>query len=215
MSEAKFFLSNVRRSLAPLNQKILDHPFIADAESGSLPLGKVHSFVKNQYYIVGRDIKSLAAMLSRASGEEELLFEQLLKGDVEAFRLLLKMAEALGLKEAELKGYDPIPAAASYTHYLAALALYGTAGEQAIALVVNLPVWGSNCSRLAKALRGRYGIKDVGFLEFFSAPAEWLEEEAVRVMEPYIASRRASMERAAKLIQAYELMFWDSVYAHG
>ncbi|RLE50103.1 MAG: TenA family transcriptional regulator [Candidatus Methanomethylicota archaeon] len=216
LSEARRFLEDVRKMLAPLNEKILKHPFITDAEKGSLPFEKILSFIKNQYYIVSRDIKALAAMLSRAKNpDEEWFFQELLKGDIEAFKLLLKMAESLNLSREVLESYHPIPSAVAYTHFLASLALYSSAGEQAMAMVVNLPVWGANCSRLAKALKEKYGAREVSFLELFASPADWLEEAAVKVMEPYIDKERDKMLRAAKLIQAYEAMFWDGVYGEG
>ena len=41
---------------------------------------------------------------------------------------------------------------------------------------------------------------------------EEAEKEALQVMEGYLPARRENMKRAAKLIQAYELMFWNGIY---
>ena len=105
-----------------------------------------------------------------------------------------------------------IPEAVAYTHYLAALACFALPGEQVMALIVNLPVWGANCGRFSKALKERYGINETGFLDIFASPMEKAEQEALKVMAEYLPARREHLRRAAKLIQAYELMFWNGIY---
>ncbi|MFQ6085884.1 MAG: TenA family transcriptional regulator [Candidatus Bathyarchaeia archaeon] len=211
--DAESLLKEVRDWLAPLNEKILKHPYIGEAEQGKLALDSIRTFVANQYYIVSHDVKSLALMLSRSTTREEAdFFANVLNGDVEGLKLLVKLAEALGFTMQELEDYSPIPKAVAYTHYLAALASLASPGEQAFALIVNLPVWGSNCGRLSKALREKYGIDETGFLDIFTSPMEEAERAALQVMDGYLPASGDRMRRAAKLIQAYELMFWDGVY---
>lgn len=211
--EAMSLLKEVRDSLAPLNEKILDHPYIAEAEKGMLHLDKIKAFVANQYYTVSHDIKSLALMLSRSMAKRDAdFFKNILNGDMEGLRLLAKLAESLGLSVQELEDYSAIPETATYAHYLAALACFALPGEQAMALIVNLPVWGSNCGKLSKALRERYDIDETGFLDIFTSPMEEAEKKALQVMEEYLPVRREHMKRAARLIQAYELMFWNGIY---
>lgn len=211
--EAMSLLNEVRDWLAPLNEKILGHLYITEAEKGTLHLDKVKAFVTNQYYIISQDIKSLALMLSRSMTRRDAdFFKNILNGDVEGLRLLAKLAESLGFSVPKLENYSPIPEAVAYTHYLAALACFASPGEQAMALIVNLPVWGSNCGKLSKALRARYGIDETGFLDIFASPMEEAEKEALQVMEGYLPARREHMKRAASLIQAYELMFWNGIY---
>ena len=211
--EAMSLLKEVRDWLAPLNKNILGHLYITEAEEGRLHLDKVKAFVFNQYYIISHDIKSLALMLSRATTERDVnLFKNILNGDMEGLRLLAKLAESLQLSVQELENYSVIPEAVAYTHYLTTLACFASPGEQAMALIVNLPVWGANCGRLSKALRERYGISETGFLDIFASPMEEAEMGALQVMEGYLPARREHMKRAAKLIQAYELMFWDGIY---
>lgn len=211
--EAMSLLKEVRDSLASVNEKILGHPYIAEAEKGMLHLDKIKAFVANQYYTVSHDIKSLALMLSRSRARRDAdFFKNILNGDMGGLRLLVKLAESLGLSVQELEDYNAIPETAAYTHYLAALACFALPGEQAMALIVNLPVWGSNCGKLSKALRERYDIDETGFLDIFTSPTEEAEKEALQVMEEYLPARREHMKRAARLIQAYELMFWNGIY---
>lgn len=206
-------LKEVRSGLAPLNEKIINHPYIVDAEKGLLPPNKIRAFAANQYYIVSFDTRSLAVMLSRSRNLEELrFFEKMVKGDLEGLSHLLKMTEALGFTSPELEVYAPIPEAVAYTHYLSTLAQFASPGVQAVALVANLPVWGSNCGRLSKALRERYQINETSFLDLFSAPTEGMEADALQIVDCYLPEEEKLARRAARFIQAYELMFWDGVY---
>ncbi len=206
-------LKEIRSGLAPLNQKIANHPYIVDAEEGVLPLDKIKAFAANQYYIVSFDTRSLALMLSRSTNLEELrFFEKMVKGDLEGLSHLLKMTEALGLTSQELEDYAPIPEAVAYTHYLSTLAQFASPGVQAMALVANLPVWGSNCGRLSQALREKHQINETSFLDLFSAPTEAMEAEALQIVDCYLPVEEKPARRAARFIQAYELMFWDGIY---
>lgn len=207
-------LEEIRSWLAPLNERILHHPFLDEAEKGTLPLDKLKAFALNQYYIVTHDARSLAFMVSRSTTEEELIFlNNILEGDITALPMLVKMAQALGLKVSDLEDFTPIPEAVVYAHYLTMLAHFGSPGEQALALIVNLPVWGANCVRLSRALRERYDISETRFLDIFAQPMREVEEAALPIIDRYRPKKKL-MRRVARMIQAYELMFWDSIY-HG
>ena len=150
-------LDSIRIWLAPLNEKISNHPYISDAEQGTLSLDKVKAFVTNQYYIIKHDARSLALMVSRSKTRKELeFFQSVLEGDSQAIGCIINMAKAFGMESTDLDNYSPIPKAVAYAHYLTALAHFASPGEQTVALVVNLPVWGSNCRRLSTALRDQY-----------------------------------------------------------
>lgn len=210
---ASEFLANLRQKLAQDNEKILNHELIKEAEKGILDKERIKLFVAQQNYIVNHDLRSLAMMLSRARGEDELdFFYTLVAGDKEALRQLRALSEELGLSGEELKKFPILAEAASYTHYLAWLALYANSGEQATALVVNLPVWGSVAKRFGSALREKYRIRNLGFFELFAGPYDVMEGMAIKVIEGYLGLYKESMERCARLIQRYELMFWDGVY---
>jgi len=204
-------IETLRSELASVNKAILEHPLLKEAEEGRLPLEVIRRFVANQLYIVPHDLRSLSVLLSRSRDEVEArFFKALVDGDYKALQLLHQLAGELGLSS--YTSYL-LPAAVAYTHYLAWLALYASPGEAAVALVINLPVWGSSVGRLARALKSRYGLRRVDFLEFFERPYNDLEEMAYPIIERY-----ANLERyrlVAKMIQAYERMFWDSIYRGG
>lgn len=208
----KHFQEKIRSRLAPLNLRILNHPYISEAEKGTLPLKNVKAFVANQYYIVNHDARSLALMVSRSTCWDEFeFFNTVLKGDETALPLLLKMAEALKLTLSDLEENTPIPEAVVYAHYLTTLAHFASPGEQAIALTVNLPVWGSNCKRLSRALKEQYTIAETSFLDLFAQPTGEIEKSALSIIDRYLHKEKR-LERVARLIQAYELMFWNGIY---
>jgi len=202
-------LRSIREELSTLNEEILNHPYIRDAELGRLPRDRVALFATNQAYIVHHDLRSLAVMLSRTrERDEESFFKAVMDGDFAALRELDKLCTELGVSCWDFKGVRPL--AVAYTHYLAWLALFASPGEAALALVVNLPVWGSNVGRLLKAFRDRYGIRSLGFLEVFTQDYRPLEELALPIIERYYDEGRYRL--VARAIQAYEKAFWDSIY---
>ena len=210
---AEALLEDIRSWLAPLNERIQNHSYIIDAEKGALSLERIEAFAANQYHIVDGDVRSLALMLSRSTNSGELrFFEEMMKGDLEGLARISRMAEALGLGLEELQNYNPIPEALAYSHYLSTLAQFASPGVQAMALIANLPVWGSNCGRLSKTLREKYQIEETSFLDLFSASAEGIEAPALAIADCYLPGEEKSMRAAARLIQAYELMFWDGIY---
>jgi hypothetical protein len=139
----------------------------------------------------------------------------ILDGEVQALGLLLDFAKALGLDENQLKAYEPRPGAQAYPAYAAWLALYGSEADIAAALLVNFAVFGENTGRMSAALRNSYGLAphDVAFFDFFAGPIPGFECDALAMIgaglehgaEPYQA------KRAARLLQAYEKLFWDTV----
>ncbi|MEM2237612.1 MAG: hypothetical protein QXR26_04555 [Candidatus Caldarchaeum sp.] len=208
------FIQGLREELRELNRRVEEHPFLTEAEKGILPKERLKLFVENQYYIVYHDLRSLALMVTRASNPDEAeYFSKLQQGDLMAFQQLVKLGDELGVPFKGLSGLRILPAAVSYTHYLAWLGLYAGAAEQVTALTVNLPVWGRACGRLASSLVKNYNIKSTGFLDAFTHPPAWVEEEGVRIIERYLPDAEERARSAARMIESYELSFWDAVYS--
>lgn len=209
MSRGAEIVSSLRKELEPLNAKILEHPYLKDAERGVLPRGKVEKFVINQLYIIPYDLRSLGHLLSRASRKDEVeLFKAAVDGDYVAMNELLKLAGELGIGLDRI--YEADPEAVAYTHYLAWLANYATPGQAAIALVVNLPVWGEAVGRLGRALKEKYGVKEVGLFELFAKDYASFERMAHPIIERY--EDIEGYRLVARMIQYYEKMFWDAIY---
>jgi len=132
----------VRREVGHLNREI-----VKAAERPSWKM--LRRFAQNQLYIVTHDLKALSVAMAKARAPDGYKFmKMLVDGDYAAYNALLKLAEELRV---EFRWRDVDPAAVAYTHFLSWLALHGTLGDLAVALVVNLPVGG----KLPKA--GRVG----------------------------------------------------------
>jgi len=204
-------LNEIREKLKKLNEEILEHPYVKDAEAGTLNRDKIVSFITNQAYIVYHDARSLAVMLSRVKHDDEIkFFRTILDGDLNAIKELETLCNELDVDCWSFRNVTP--GAASYTHYLAWLALYANPGESALALTVNLPVWGSNVKRLLNAFRSKYGLRNLGFLELFARDYSFLEKLAAPIIERYYMTSKERYYVIARMIQAYEKMFWDAIY---
>jgi len=99
---------------------------------------------------------------------------------------------------------------------MAWLAHYASPAEMAAALAVNFPAWGANCGRMGAAIRDKYGLsaEATAFFDRFAGPTPSEFEEGVhRVIDNGFdhGVDEAQLRRAARLLQSYELMFWDGV----
>ncbi|MFP3161168.1 MAG: TenA family transcriptional regulator [Vulcanisaeta sp.] len=214
MVSARELLDRVRRELEPLNNQILNHPLIRDAEDGKLGMNTIRAFVINQWYIINHDLRSLAIGLSRSRTIEELeFFKTLLDGDYVALHELMKLMRELGIEVKDPVTFEVMPDAIQYTHYLSWLANYATTREFALAITVNMPVWGGNVIRLGNALRSRYGIREVGFFDVFKGPYTELENKAVNIAGDLDEDSVVRVMNMARIIQAYEKAFWDAIYS--
>ena len=114
------------------------------------------------------------------------------------------------MQESGLVAYEPRSGCQAYSAIVAWLALNGSRAELALALLGNLAAWGENCRRLAVLLRDHC---DTSFFEFFAEPSAGFEQLALAVADQGLAAggSAARARRAARLLQAYELLFWDTL----
>jgi len=209
-------LEEIHRAIAPVEDAIRGHRYVAAIEAGQVPRERLRAFVGEQYHIIGSDLRSVAHLLARFGDEPARgFFLATLQGEAQAFGALLRLAEALGVAEPVLAAHEPLAGAHAYTAYMAWLALYGSEAEVAAAFLVNFPAWGANCGRLSRALQARYGLsrEAVAFLDLFATPSPEFEAAARRVIEAGLARGVAPdrVKRAARLLQAYEQLFWDTM----
>jgi thiaminase len=215
MNDAKELVKKIRKDLRPLDEKILGHPYIMALDEGKIPQDSLRTFASQQYHIITSDLRSIAILLSRHGvlpSRPWLL--AVLQGEAAALDALFTFAKKLSVSERALKIFEPIPTAYAYCTYVAWLGMYGSDGELAGALLVNFAAWGANCGKMSKALQGHYGLakEEVAFFELFSQmpPSEKQILEVIqgaldRGVEPTL------IHRAARMLQAYELMFWDAM----
>jgi len=202
-------LAQARAELAPLEAAITGHRLLDAIEA--LPDTTLRAFAGEQYAILRSDRRSFSHLAARfPDAPAGRLFLELATGEGRALDRLFALAASLGLDEDGLRVYEPRAAAQAYPAYVAWLALNGSRADVALAFLANLEAWGANCGRMAEALRSRV---DVSFFEFFAQTPPGFEENALAVVEqgPDAGESPEQALRAAKRLQAYELLYWDAI----
>jgi len=78
----------------------------------------------------------------------------------------------------------------------------------AAGLLMNFAAWGTNCGRMSRALRDRYGLTDqaTAFFDLFAAPPGEFESQAMTVVAGGLArgAEPRLVKRAARLLQGFE-----------
>ncbi len=217
MVDAKALSEEIRQDLQIVTEQLLRHPYVQALEEGKIGRENLRLFVGEQYNTIASDLKSVAYLVSRfGSAPSRDFFLGILQGERAAWDALLTLAHALGLSETQLREHEPLPGAHAYTCYMASLALYASDTEIAAAYLINFPAWGQNCGRLSRILKERFGLaeKEVAFFDLFASPPATFEANALSVIQQGLdrGTEPRLIQRAARLLQAYELMYWDTLY---
>ena len=224
---AKEILASLRNEpfSVETEERLRSHAVVQEASAGTLPLAVVERLLCEQYHIIASDTRSMEHLVARFNANEIIreYFQFFLTGEKIAVDKLLSMAKAMKLSDSHLEGYEPRAEAQAYPSYLCRLVHYGEAPQIAAAIAVNFPAFGRMCSRLADALKKNYHMKeeDLEFLRFFGSGN--LDDGAIKAIEAYNAEadkgtfkkvHYSDIKRAVRLLQAYEVMFWDSVFSN-
>lgn len=217
MADAKALVNQIRGDLEPVNQQLLEHPYPRALEKGEIARERLRLFASEQFSIIQSDLRSVAHLVNRFGGfPRRDFFLGILQGEKAAADALVVFAGALGLNEEELRNYEPMAGAHAYTAYMAWLALYGSDAQIAAAYLVNFPAWGVNCGRLSQILKSRFAMQDpeVAFFDLFATPPSAFEEKALAVIQQGLdrSEDPRLVNRVVRLLQAYELMYWDTLY---
>jgi thiaminase len=213
-------LEEARAELAGVERSIREHPFLGALESGQAPRTALEALAGEQDRIIASDRRSFAQLAARFPHDPAgAFFLSMAEGEGLALGLLQDFASALGMDQAWLAAYEPSPDCQAYPAFVAWLALNGSSTDVALAFLANLAAWGANCARVADALRQRYGFDEaaVAFFTFFASPPPGFEQRALTVIDAGLAAGDdpADARGAARLLQAYELGFWDGIAAVG
>lgn len=211
MGAAKL-VEEIRTELATVRDELLAHPYISAVEEGLVELPQLRPFAGEQHAIISSDLRSAAHLLGRSGGD---FFFGILTGERAALEALDTFASALGMTGDDLEAYEPLPGAHAYAAYMAWLAARASDAEVAAAFLVNFSAWGKSCARLSAALRTRYGLsrEQVRFFDQFAKPVPGFDEAALTLIAGGLqrgVSER-SIRRAARLLQGYELLYWDTL----
>ncbi|MFE0461268.1 transcriptional regulator [Kitasatospora sp. NPDC058965] len=206
-------LLELRAELAPAESA---NRLVPRIEEGSAPVSVLAELAAQQYRIIRSDRRSFLVLAARcADAPAGGYFAKLADGESLALAALSGFAAACGLSETQLRGRAPLAGCQAYPHQLAWLALNGEPAAVVLALAANFAAWGEYCAVTARALRRQYGFSDTAcaFFDFFATPAPELEEEAVRVVAGtgLDGSRLAAGREYGRLLQDYELMFWNTL----
>jgi TENA/THI-4/PQQC family len=215
MTGAVELIANIQMELEPINQKIVNHRYLTALEKDKVKRESLTVFAAQQYHIIGSDLRSIALLMARHGDlPSRAYLLDLLLGENAAAGALPKFARAFGMSDEELSASQPIPEAFAYSAFVAWLGLYGSDAELAAAFQVNLAAWGANCRRMSAALRGRFGLEAeaVSFFDLFAnLPPRSDAASAVVQHGLHRGIAAASIARAARLLQGYELLFWESL----
>jgi thiaminase len=209
-------LDQVRADLTEVERSIREHPFLAALEAGRAPRTALEALAGEQDRIIASDRRSFAQLAARFPHDPPgAFFLSMAEGEGLALGLLQDFASALGVDQPWLAAYQPSPNCQAYPAYVAWLALNGSSTDVALAFLANLAAWGASCGRVADALRQHYGFDDaaVAFFTFFASPPPGFEQRALTVIDAGLAAGDdpADARRATRLLQAYELRFWDGI----
>jgi thiaminase len=213
MSDSPDLLEMVKRELAPAGE----NRFVSLVNAGRLPRERIAAVAAEEYWIGASDRHSFLILAARFPEPPAVdFFLGLAETESPARSRLLRLADALGLTEEDLARYEPKPGCQAYAAYVAWLAVNGSQADVALALVANFAAWGSYCGAVAKGLRTHYDLDEeaVAFFDFFAAPAPEAEQLARTVAEHSLGGAGKvpdSARRQARLVQAYELMFWNTL----
>ncbi len=217
MMDVGHLMEETRKELQGIEAQIRQHPYLDAVEAGHVSGDELRRFAGQQYHIIGSDLRALALLIVKAdSAETREFFWGGIQAERAALEALQAFATALAMPAKELEAAEPIPGAFAYSAYVAWLALFGSCAEFAGAFLVNLEAWGGNCARISRALTTRYqlGERDVTFFDLFSSPPPGFHEQAKRVIHEGLERGVAphQVKRAARLLQGYELLYWDTLY---
>jgi len=210
---AQEVLLGIRRELAPAEPENRLLPLV---EQGRAPLSVLGELGAQQHRIITSDRRSLLVLAARcADSPAGGYFARLAEGESLALAALVGFTTGCGLDEAAVRGREPLAGCQAYPGWMAWLALNGEPTAVVLALTANFTAWGRYCARTAAALRSHYGFDDAGcaFFDFFAAPAAELEDEALAVVAAGgpTPEQLAEGRRYGRLLQSYELMFWNTL----
>ena len=220
VGELRVVVEDLAPELASIEGAICSHPFLAGLEAGAVTTDQLRAFACEQQYVLSSDQRSFVQLAARYPHDPAgPFFLAMAGGEGEALGRLGSFSAALGLSVADVAAYEPRPGCQSYPAFVAWLAVNGTRLDVTLAFLVNLDAWGANCARMRQALQQVYDLPSeaLGFFDFFASPPSGLrgEIEAVATAGLRAGDSPVAARRAVRLLQAYELAFWDTLAEAG
>jgi pyrroloquinoline quinone (PQQ) biosynthesis protein C len=218
MTDVRDLIRECARDLERVEVQIHNHPYLATLEAGRIRREDLRLVAGEEYHAVRSDLRSLELMASRFDAAPSgALFRRLLADEHTALDSLLIFARAIGLDEPLLQAHEPAPGTQACPAFVTWLAVHASDAEIAAARLMNFAVWGESCGRIAGALRTQYGMSaaQTAFFDLFAILPSEHEAHVAAVVEAGLraGADRRRMARAARLLQGYEKLFWDTLLA--
>lgn len=215
-AKARDLVAEIRAELAGIEDQIRHVPFLTEVEAGTASLEQIAAVAAEQYSIIRSDWSSFSRMTARFEDPaSRQFFGGIASGEAIAFDLLLDFAATVGLDEQDLAAYEPRPKGQTYPSRVAWIAADADRAAAGASFLVNFAVFGENMGRLTQALVDVYGFspEEIGFFSFFAEPIPGFEDNAIDVIAAGLRRGACPREakRSARLLQAYELDFWQAV----
>lgn len=217
MTDPRRVVEEARREAQEVTERLVRHPYLQALEGKRIARERLRIFAEQQHHIIESDLRSVALAAARAaSPQTREFFLGMLQGERAAGEALGALARGLGMKPEEAASAEPLAGAFAYSAYVGWLAIFASEAEFAGAFLINLPAWGTNCAAMSRLLKANYGLAaaDVAFFDLFATPPEAFEQGALTViaagLERGVEPRR--IQRAARLLQGYELLYWDTIH---
>ena len=212
--KARRLVAQIRADLAAVEDEIRNVPFMSEIESGTASVEQIAAVVAEEYSIIRSDLNSFQQMAARWDNPQSQFFGDLAFGETLAQPLVLDFAATVGLTEEDLAAYEPRPKGQTYPSRVAWIASNADRASAAASFLVNFGVFGENMARVRDALLNVYGFEpsEVEFFSFFAEPIPGFEEDALEVIAAGLREGACprDVRRSARLLQAYELDFWEA-----
>lgn len=213
--KARRLVSQIRTDLTGVENQIRSVKFVADVEAGRASVEQIAAVVAEEYSIIHSDLNAFTQMAARwDSPNGSHFFGDLAFGEGLAAPLVLDFAANVGLSETDLIAYEPRPKGQTYASRVSWIAANADRASAAASFLVNFGVFGENMGRVRDALVNVYGFapSQVEFFTFFAEPIPGFEDDAIEVittgLQEGVCPR--DVRRSARLLQAYELDFWQA-----
>ena len=213
--KARALVKQIRSDLAEVEDEIRNVPFVSAVEDGTASIDKIAAVAAEEYSIIQSDINSFSLMAQRwDTPDGSHFFGDLASGETLALPLLLDFGANIGLDEQKLAAYEPRPKGQTYPSRVAWIASNADRASAAASFLVNFGVFGENMARIRAALINKYGFtpKDIEFFTFFAEPIPGFENDSIEVIAAGLVEGACprDVRRSARLLQAYELDFWQA-----
>lgn len=211
------FSDDVHRTVAPIWQACIDHPFLQGVVDSTLKPVQFGYYLYQDAYFLAEEARVLAVAASRAAtlrevAELALLIESVNQAEQTRHRAF---AAELGVKIDDPDDARPAPTALAYVNHLRSVALDGSLGELMAAL---LP-----CPWLYRDFGRHYAERSPEnemYREWLAAYGSALLDERVnkqialldRLAEAASDAERARMRRHFLVSTRYEHLFFDMAY---